>query len=338
MKQVLLPPFQSGYQSLVRVGLSPLHHATAGQSFEVERFSPLPAVYQDKKNHIHLVATDSLATYLAWELDLSRLAAIHQWLPLAGRQGPARSLHKHAMVGLQLVLTQDVSLHLLWQGNLMYLKPLPMFLLDQDFWREHLCNDAKLHQEACGLLLSYVWLVTQESDLCIAHTTGLIPPWLQWTDWVTLTRSFLTVINHRSLEQVDRRYLYGTLRLGRVNWIYRLTGRDVMRGYLYGYNRYSTFLKANFAWMAVVFLYMTVVLSAMQVGLATEQLGTNPAFQDASRGFTIFSILTPLLVVALVGLLLLVWFISNINSTRRRLQEMKAYRTQFMGKPSESEV
>ena len=198
--------------------------------------------------------------------------------------------------------------------------------MDRGFWQQHLCCDETIYKRACGYLLSYIWLVCHESDLQIAKQHGLLPDRVQWADWVALTRSFLDVIDYDKLAGVDRRYLYGELRLRRINWIYRLTGKGFIRGYLYGYNQYSVFLRNNFAWLAVAFLYTTVILSAMQVGLATDGLQHNSMFQNASSGFTVFSVLAPLIVIGVAACIVFILVLFNFYNTRSYKAKVEAYR------------
>ncbi len=227
----------------------------------------------------------------------------------------ARPLYKQKMLDRKILVTEQVDLHLLWQESRIYIKPLPEFLMDHEFWTENLCGNPEHHKNACGLLLSYTWLICYQSDLKIAKDHGLVPLWMTWTDWLKFTRAFLDAFDWESLSNVNKRYEYGELRLGRINWIYRLTFRNFVRGYVYRYNRFSVFLSRNFAWLAVAFLYITVVLSAMQVGLATDRLKGSSRFQDASYGFTVFSILTPLIVVAFAAFILLAVIVYNVLST-----------------------
>ncbi len=293
-----------------------------------KRLSNLPVVFQNKKHQTVRVRHDDLQEYLEWELDVSRLNDIHKWLWLAGRPMCARPLYKQKMIDREILVTEQIDLHLLWQRSRIFIKPLPEFLMDHDFWTGNLCGNQKDHKNACGLLLSYTWLVRYQSDLKIAKDHGLLPSWMTWTDWVTFTCAFLDTVDYESLNNFNARYEYGELRLGRVNWIYRLTFRDFMRGYLYGYNRFSVFLTRNFAWLAVAFLYITVVLSAMQVGLATDQLKGSSRFQDASYGFTVFSILTPLIVVAFVSFVLLVLVFYNVSKTLIYKKKVEKERSQ----------
>ena len=168
---------------------------------------------------------------------------------------------------------------------------MPEFLLDFHFWTDHLCQEDILWQTARGFLLSYLWLVCSKIDLQIAHDKGLLPSKIHWEHWVPFSRSLLGPININSLESVNRRFLYGELRLNRLNWIYRIVmlkdnPKKLIFGYKSEYNRYSVFVKRNFAWIIGAFVYITIVLTAMQVGLATDRLGKNERFQNASYAFT----------------------------------------------------
>ncbi|KAL6895130.1 hypothetical protein GGI43DRAFT_411880 [Trichoderma evansii] len=50
---------------------------------------------------------------------------------------------------------------------------------------------------------------------------------------------------------------------------------------------------------------MVLILTAMQVGLATEQPQDSPVFQRASHAYTLLAILGPIGLVSLVSLVLL---------------------------------
>jgi len=102
---------------------------------------------------------------------------------------------------------------------------------------------------------------------------------------------------------VNRRYHYGDLQLDRLNTIYRSRyfATHFVRGYLYGYRPYTPFFERRFSWALIPFgVFLTVILSAMQVGTGLPDLGTNQAFLDASNGFVIFSMACVLIVVSSV--------------------------------------
>jgi hypothetical protein len=71
------------------------------------------------------------------------------------------------------------------------------------------------------------------------------------------------------------RFLRAELRLSRLNTIRRL---PPFNPYLRGWRNYGSLFYENIAWMAAVNVFFALVLTAMQVGVATEQLQTNAAF------------------------------------------------------------
>ncbi|KAK3171644.1 hypothetical protein OEA41_003728 [Lepraria neglecta] len=283
----------------------------------------LPAVYHDKSHSLQSIDENdeaSIQKFLEWELKVPRLNEIHEHLWLAGRPASARPLHRQAMLGRDIAITEQVDLHMVRQESRMFLKPMPDFILDDAFWKDHICKDFELYECARGFLLSYIWLVCSKSDLRMAQNKGLLAPNVSWERWKGFTKSLLCTINFESLEGVNRRYHYGELRLSRLNWIYRLSSRNrglttLVRGYMYGYNRYSDIVQRNFAWVLVAFVYITIVLTAMQVGLATDRLGNSDMFQNASYGFTVFSIITPLIVIVVIILNLFCLSAFNVLAT-----------------------
>ncbi|KAI9696171.1 MAG: hypothetical protein M1820_008239 [Bogoriella megaspora] len=249
--------------------------------------------------------------YLQATIRTPKLDRIHQYLWLAGLPKAARPLHRQKLLGRELVVTENADEHLVWYENRVFLKPLPGFLLNFKYWEATLHTDRELHRSACGLLLSYAWLVSYESDLKIAKETGLLPSDISWLNWTTFLQDFLSNINLESLEQVDRRYHYGELRLNRLNSIYRTMpavfslSNMIRGGFMSSSTWQSSLFRRNFAWLLTVLVYLTVILSALQVGLATDQLKGDAAFAWASYGFCVACIL---LILLIMGVVLLVWF------------------------------
>ena len=339
----LRPPFSQSHNLLAACSPACLHGKTTCHrrnpsqvscSSESRTSLILPAVYHDKSHSLQTIEETnehSIQTYLEWELTVPRLNEIHGYLWLAGRPMGARPLHRQAMLGRELVTTEQVDLHMVRQETRIFIKPMPDFLLDYEFWKDHICRFTNLYECACGFLLSYVWLVCSKSDLKMAQDAGLLGHEINWENWVSFTRSLLRTIDIQTLEQVNRRYHYGELRLSRLNWIYRLTSKNrrrvaLIRGYMYGYTNYSEVVQRNFAWVLVAFVYITIVLTAMQVGLATDRLAQSDMFQNASYGFTVFSILTPLIIIAFLGLNFLSLSAFNILATisfKRRIERAR---------------
>ncbi|KAJ4374895.1 hypothetical protein N0V83_001973 [Neocucurbitaria cava] len=197
-----------------------------------------------------------------------------------------------------------------------------------------------LENAPLGFLLSYVALVEREIDLNMAINHGLMPKEITWPSWLTLVEEIVCVSSQAKSYLVDTspassevslkhrvpvnpRFYYGELRLGRLNWIYRLVlGRP--RGYMSGCTTYGAFMRENINSLITLFAYTTIVLSAMQVGLGTEFLANNYAFGMASYVFSIFSILAPLAcIVAILGVIAMMFVINltrtlKIRGTRRR--------------------
>jgi hypothetical protein len=271
-------------------------------------------------------------TRLATELKTPRLNAIHHRLWLAGRPTAARPLHRQKLLGRTILITEDPDEHLVWFEDQIFVKPLPDCLLDWESWNTHLSSDQELHKAACGLVLSYAWLVRHKSDLHIAKETGLLSEEIEWIGWVDFIDAFLGNINCETLSDVNQRYEYGELRLSRLNTIYRFlpplySFRNLIGGYQSRSTWYRAFFDRHFKWMLAVFAILSVVLSALQVGLATTSLQGNGPFQSTSYGFTITSLVA---VVAGLTVVFSVWlglfcyhllttWLNNRDVIRRRL-------------------
>lgn len=143
---------------------------------------------------------------------------------------------------------------------------------------------------------------------------------VQWESWTMLVQDFLRCVNIHTLHQVDRRYAYSELRVSRLNSLYHLGAAGfsldkLIYGYISASTRYTTFFARNFGWLLVIFIYITVVLSAIQVALATDKLGHNDRFQGFSYGFALTSMGFVLMAVAVVLAVWLALFWFHLLST-----------------------
>lgn len=280
----------------------------------------VPVVYQDenyrckKSQDVDGKYTD----FLTKDLDVSRLEDVEKYLWLAGMRKAARPLHRQVMMSRNVIVTEQADLHLIWRGPRIYIKPLPSYLLNVDFWNKNLCSDSGLFKSAKGFLLSYIWLVHNESDFQMAMDSSshprLLPEGITYPKWRNFVSDFMEKDDFETMKQINIRYRFGELRLNRLNYICRIKyGRKrFVRGYFYEYHEYGAFLEHNFAWIVTFFGYIAIVLTAMQVGLATNQLMYNIPFHRASYGFTVFSITSPLVAAGVIALLLLVTAGDNI--------------------------
>ena len=149
--------------------------------------------------------------------------------------------------------------------------------------------------------------------------------WPIWSDFSKVVSSSLDLT---TFQGISPRYIYGELRLSRINSIYRLCSRTknfttFLRGYEYGYHEYGTFIERNFAWFLTLVVYIGLVLTAMQLGLGTRELENNLAFNRACYGFTVFSIVAPLAVTGSAATVLVVLIPFNARYTFARRAEAR---------------
>lgn len=290
----------------------------------------LPASYRDDSNHVASPACQ-VADWLEKELDLQRLSRVQDLLWFAGLPLPPRPLHRQLLLNRDLFIAEQMDMHLVWTEGRIYIKPLPRFLLEPRFWSKHLsclpncccavaqrrviskCQQKGLHERAIGFLFSYTALISHESDFHIAVEKKLLPPGVEWLDWRTLVHE----LNLAEIQRhVDPRFYHGELRLSRLNKIYSLW-MTPSYGYLPRWDRYNAFFRDNFSWLAATTVYIALVLTAMQVGQGTEHLAKSDAFASASYGFTVFSILGPLICAALIFLAFALMYAYNWVKSRQ---------------------
>ncbi|KAI1111114.1 hypothetical protein F5Y14DRAFT_331066 [Nemania sp. NC0429] len=293
-----------------------------GVDDRLEPSSYLPATHRTKRDHIIVPQAD--AEFLGDELLVKRINAIQDWLWVCGRPMPPRPLHYQIAINREIAITENPELHLIWSKKRIFLKPLPPWLLDPLFWTSHILHDADLAECARGFLFSYTALIAYESDYRLARETGLVPSSVTWEAWKGLTKE---VLQNHDMARVNPRYWYGELRLNRMNLVYRFKGY-ILRGYskVDSHAVYADLIADNFAALAGILGYVVIVLTSLQVGLSVSGLSDNVAFVNFSYGFTIFSIIAP--VIAVVGILVVIsaifasnWLVTN-KYEERRFKEM----------------
>ncbi|KAK7426296.1 hypothetical protein QQZ08_007197 [Neonectria magnoliae] len=330
------------------------HTSTEGDHHHRHSHSLLPASYLTKTDDLAAPGPDNSGTTiddnlfgdldsdLDRELDLARLTKVQKYLWLVGRPNPPRPLHRQLAIGRDIMVDERLDMHLVWHTGLIFVKPLPRFLLCSAFWLRYLsgsphpdttcsCNDASaeaqeskpdqavckrlaIRKRALGLLVSYIALIRYESDFYIAQERHLLPKELTWSAWGIMTREVMRMKNMYS--HIDQRFVYGELRLSRLNKIYRLYPPLFLTGYIRAWQRYNEFWNQTFAVLASLIVYIAIVLGAMQVGLATNELQDNKAFHSAAYVFTVFSILGPLVFSGMAVVFFCYLFINNWNSTK----------------------
>ncbi len=281
----------------------------------------LSTIYVEMKywSYKTLHPSANIQAFLKKDLDVSRLDKVYDLLWWAGRQVPPRPLHRLKMLGRNIVITEQADLHLVWSAERFFVKPLPDFLLVHSFWMTYICDDEQLYDCARGFVLSYIWLIRYKSDFEIAKDEWLLPSDLTWPVWRAFVESIWQRVVPDHPDPISKRYRYGELRVSRLNHIYRFAPqfslKHLVRGYLYSYSSYGGFFKGKFAWLIVAFAYISIVLSAMQVGLSTNQLHHNDDFNKGSYGFALTSIIFPVAVTAIALLLYIMLWLYHVITT-----------------------
>ncbi|MCJ1326909.1 hypothetical protein MMC10_003575 [Thelotrema lepadinum] len=229
----------------------------------------------------HLPLQSSVvSSYLLDAVSVSRLNELYRYLWTAGRPHHIRPLHTQLLLQRRLLITENPGMHLVWRGDRIYLKPLPVALLSYEFWQRFICprfnkdgtpsSDGVVgpyYAAAHGFLASYTELLQHPSDFNIAHSHGFLPSELSWETWCLLAADVRAVLSSPTLSFTQEpRWEYGELRLGRLNLIYKFTLRGF--SYFYVHTEYGAFLGENFRLLLLIFAYAGVVLASMQIVMA----------------------------------------------------------------------
>lgn len=325
MSMTLVPPFSKSV-ALANDELPSLKNALNASSST--RYSALLPAMSFAEADTTLIPEDDIPKFVSIDLDVERLNYIHERLWLAGRAMNYKPLHRQKMMNREIVITEQTDLHLTWANSTIFIKPFPRYLGSYDVWMAHLCGSKPLHEKACGFLFSYTWLITCESDFHLALQLNLLPP-ISWTQWRAFIQSARKSVDVELPNWINRRYHFGELRLQRLEWIHRFCGRpqhgSFVRGYYSNYHTYRSFFVQNVAWVFGAFVFVTIILTAMQVGLATEYLQSSEKFQAASYGFAIFAMVALVTVIGVVVAFFLGLFFYNLIITLiyRREREKK---------------
>lgn len=313
------PPAFQGQNS----GTVSLNHSQVDVTKRLS-WSP-PAFYVDdwkNESEICIVNLHDLNEYFLHDLDLRAYEAIQRYIWWASDSPHQAAIHEHIIRGQSICLTQDHTEHDVHTRNIIFLKPLPEYLLSYTVWDCYICKENELYANAIGLLRSYLILVRSKIDFKIAQDKLLLPIEITWQQWSALSHN---CISNCPLRSCNPRYCYGSLSEGRLTWMFRFSQLPFSHSYTNIIARWvrSTYSQAgyiqeNTKWLLAALIYVTIVLTAMQVGLATDQLEANKIFTRACYGFTLFSILAPLAIIFAVTVIAL---LKSLLFSFRKLQE-----------------
>ncbi|RDH29566.1 hypothetical protein BDQ94DRAFT_182339 [Aspergillus welwitschiae] len=305
-----------------------------------------PATFRDE-HYTPCRPTADIPRFLQKDLSVERLNKINKDLWLAGRPMPPRPLNYQVATSRVIVPDERIDMHMVWEhSRRIHLKPIPRYLLNHQFWESQMtcdelcpcisnqlycqadkgdkvCQRKKLYECALGFLFSYIALIERECDFAIAQDHHLLQKNVTWEGWHKLVQQLLQNGNANP-RNINDRYLFGELRLSRLNKIYNFRYGSI-RGYQFPYQTYDELFRDYLTPLTATTVYVALVLTAMQVGLATNCLSDNLAFRRASYGFTVFSILGPLVAILLVGFIGLFYFIRDLVVTLRFKRERFAH-------------
>jgi hypothetical protein len=260
-----------------------------------ELFSP----DQECINSLALPSQRPEPASLQTDLSVAELNGVHQYLSIVGSPDNISPLHHQEVLRRKVVPSQATRLHLVWFGHIIYVKPLPDCLLNAAFWRDVICRSQDLYRLASGFLRSYCRLIESPLDLRMAQKLQLINETVTCDMWYCLR---IAVLQNIRLEDMNERWIYGELRLGRLNLIWRATGRGFT--YFTIHREYATYFNQHFNLFITVFALVATILQAMQVIVAIK---------DKSRTLNSicygFSLATLVAVVACLAYVLFTFFV-----------------------------
>ncbi|KAI0898020.1 hypothetical protein F4806DRAFT_387088 [Annulohypoxylon nitens] len=246
---------------------------------------------------------------MANDLESKLADEIYPYLWLVARKSGAHidPLYLQLIKNRDIVITEDPKLHLVWYYGIIYIKPLPDYLLNYAIWQGHLpepiaqATNARprydKYRAALGFLRSYSFLIRHESDFIIAQRNNLLPKYVSFQKFQVFIQPFRSIRD----DQVAHRYQYGQLRLTRLNWlvhfikIYQILSRHhtaykLPWNYVETLWQTSQYIQKYAAPLVFVLLLLSLILSSMQVILAALGDKTWHSFVRVSWIFSVATI------------------------------------------------
>lgn len=269
--------------------------------------------------------------FLCAFFDLSRFNAIRKMLWLIAVHGAPRSLYYQKFLRREIVITEELDLHLVWAKSRIFIKPLPDFLLNYDFWEAYISCEPQLHRAACGLLYSYCGLIRFGHDLQVAQECHLVNVDLDYRTWTEFGRTVLPNLNPKDSNTMDTRFQYGELRLNRLDTIYRYSPHkfsvsSILQGFPHALTESYVPYMDQYNNAVSAFGVIVIILSAFNLSLSAHSKSPDLDLQQAAYGFALF---TMILCAALIGLFIVLPLISLLATiygsilTRKRLAKIR---------------
>ena len=269
-----------------------------------------------------------VGTFLYMDLNVDRLNRMHQHLWWAGHPYNINTLHRQEIFQRSIVKTETPGFHLLWHANIIFIKPLPPYLLSVSFFDKHIAPDSKLRALALGFLRSYTKLIRFRIDFDIAQDKKLVPGDFTWDMWVRLAPHFI----YLSDEDVNMRYIYGELRIPRVNQAHRFWIDFLHPYFALPYTSSKEFVRRTVAGLLLGVVFVTAILTALQL-LMTTNADILPLGRTAlEKSSWWFSVLCLVAFGVFFGGMLLLLVGSLGYHTWRSVQKMEKLGIDWVGK------
>jgi hypothetical protein len=259
-----------------------------------QRLSPArqPMTHVPNEPFIPMENASAVHEFLDRELSCKLLDNLYPYLYFVARKSNEHiePLHRHIIKARNLAVSEQPSLHLVWNRHNIYLKPVPHCLFSYQFWERHLALQGPHaatqpqtlgnRQAALGLLRSYSRLIQHESDFVLAKEAHLLPPEPTYCQFKHFIHNFSSIPN----SDVAVRYQYGQFRLTRLNFtlrclkLYQLvfwTPKAHEFPWSYEYKITDSGQTGSIiSWLAApfigVFAFLSLVLTSMQVVLVAQ--------------------------------------------------------------------
>jgi hypothetical protein len=274
---------------------------------------------------------DEVHRFLSAFLDISRFNAISKLLWLIAVPGAPRSLHYQKFLRREIVIAEELDLHLVWAKSRMFVKPLPDFLLNYEFWEDYICSEPQLYRAACGLLYSYCGLIRFGHDLQVAQEYHLVNMDLNYRAWTEFTRAILSHLDPNDPETMATRFRYGEIRLNRLDTIYRYSPQEfsvssILQGFPHALTESYVPYMDQYNNAVSAFGVIVIVLSAFNLSLSAHSQNPDPDLQQTAYGFAIFAMILCAALIGLFMVLPLIGLLATIYGsmlTRKRLSKQR---------------
>ncbi|KAF2148557.1 hypothetical protein K461DRAFT_297962 [Myriangium duriaei CBS 260.36] len=164
-------------------------------------------------------------------------------------------------------------------------------------------------------------LIEHESDFKIALDMKLVPEHLLWSEWVAIVDDIVDQIKNITAD-VDIRYRYGELRLGRINLFARywplFRGWQPYRGYYFPFTEYSQRFEPDHKRLLTLFAYATIVLSALQVGFRVPGLGQQDAFIEVAKWIMLLILGLTCIALLRIAAIFIIIVLDNARIAKKR--------------------